>query len=256
MSRLARFLTQLFTKPVDTSDDGRRAAGEAARLLRQTEQHLGYSFRNPDLLLQALLHRSFHQQTQDTSLSNERMEFLGDAVLNLAVAEYLYGHFPGAHEGELTKIRSRLVNKRALTAYANSIDLARSVRMSHSAAQSVGKGIQTILADTFEAVIAAIYLDGGYVPARTFIERQVIGALRAGSVATADDNFKSMLLEHVQSKGMGAPRYAVSREEGPDHDRTFIVDVFVNNERLGTGVGKNKKEAEQAAAGEALRNLP
>lgn len=255
MSRLARFLTRLFGKPAGTPDDGRRAAGGPTAHLKQAERQLGYSFRNPELLHQALLHRSFHQQAQDTSLSNERMEFLGDAVLNLAVAEYLYGHFPGAHEGELTKIRSRLVNKRALTAYADSIDLARSVRMSHNAAQSVGKGIQTILADTFEAVIAAIYLDGGYAAAREFIERQVIGALRAGSVATHDDNYKSMLLEYVQAKGMGTPRYTVNREEGPDHDRTFVVDVVVNNERLGTGIGKNKKEAEQAAASEALRSL-
>ena len=255
MSRLARFLTQLFKKPADASDDRWRAADETTDHLRQAEHRLGYSFRNPDLLHQALLHRSFHQQAQDTSLSNERMEFLGDAVLNLVVAEYLYAHFPGAHEGELTKIRSRLVNKRALTAYADSIDLARSVRMSHSAAQSVGKGIQTILADTFEAVIAAIYLDGGYAAARAFIERQVIGALRSGSVATNDDNYKSMLLEYAQAKGLGTPRYTISREEGPDHDRTFVVDVIVNNERLGTGVGKNKKEAEQAAASEALRSL-
>jgi ribonuclease III len=255
MSWLARFLPQLFSRPAGTSDNGRRAAGETTGHLRHAERQLGYSFGNPDLLHQALLHRSFHQQAQDTSLSNERLEFLGDAVLNLVVAEYLYTHFPGAHEGDLTKIRSRLVNKRALTAYAESIDLGRSVRMSHSAAQSVGKGIQTILADTFEAVIAAIYLDGGYAPARTFIERQVIGALESGSVATSDDNYKSMLLEYVQAKGMGTPRYTISREEGPDHDRTFVVDVIVNNERLGTGVGKNKKEAEQAAASEALRSL-
>ncbi len=255
MNRLARFLTQLLRKPASASDHGRRATVEAIGHLPQAERQLGYSFGNPDLLHQALLHRSFHQQAQDTSLSNERMEFLGDAILNLIVAEYLYAHFPGAHEGELTKIRSRLVNKRALTIYAHSIDLARSVQMSHSAAQSVGKGIQTILADTFEAVIAAIYLDGGYGPTRAFIERQIVGALRAGSVATDDDNYKSMLLEHVQARGMGTPRYTINREEGPDHDRTFIVDVFVNNERLGTGVGKNKKEAEQAAAGEALRSM-
>lgn len=255
MSWLARFLTQLFRKPAGTPDDGRRVADASGGHLQLAERRIAYTFRNPDLLHQALLHRSFHQQAQDTSLSNERMEFLGDAVLNLVVAEYLYAHFPGAHEGELTKIRSRLVNKRALTAYADAIDLGRSVRMSHSAAQSVGKGIQTILADTFEAVIAAIYLDGGYGAARAFIERQVIIALRAGSVATDDDNYKSMLLEHVQAKGLGTPRYAISREEGPDHDRTFVVDVIVNNERLGTGVGKNKKEAEQAAAAEALRSL-
>lgn len=254
MGRLAHLLTRLFGRPADSPENGRRATDPDGQILK-TERDLGYRFRNPELLHQALLHRSFHQQAQDTSLSNERMEFLGDAILNLVVAEYLYCNFPAANEGDLTKIRSRLVNKRALTAYANSIDLARSVRMSHSAAQSVGKGIQTILADTFEAVIAAIYLDGGYQQARGFIERQVIGALRTGSVATSDDNYKSILLEYVQAKGLGTPRYAIRREEGPDHDRTFIVDVIVNNERLGTGVGKNKKEAEQAAAGEALKSL-
>jgi len=216
---------------------------------------IGYTIRNRELFVQALLHRSYHHQGHDASLSNERLEFLGDAVLNLAVAEYLYATFPSAHEGELTKIRSRLVNKRALIAYAGSVQLTRFILMSENAAQSVGKGLNTIIADTFEAIIAAIYLDGGYAEARQFVERQVRGALRKGLVATADENYKSMLLEYAQANGLGAPRYVIAREEGPDHDRTFVVDVLLNNDRKGTGSGKNKKEAEQAAAREALQDL-
>jgi ribonuclease III len=127
--------------------------------------------------------------------------------------------------------------------------------MSSSAAQSVGKGGDTILADTYEAVIAAVYLDGGYDAARRFVERQLLAAVRTGSVITADENYKSMLLEYAQSHGLGTPRYVIMHEEGPDHDRTFTVNVLLNNEPRGTGTGKNKKEAEQAAAGRALERL-
>ncbi len=127
--------------------------------------------------------------------------------------------------------------------------------MSQSAARSVGKGMETIMADTFEAVIAAIYLDGGYEAARSFVERQVLIALKKGTVRTRDENYKSMLLEYAQAEGLGIPRYAIVREEGPDHDRTFTVEVLLNNKRRGSGSGKNKKEAEQAAARRALRDL-
>jgi ribonuclease-3 len=127
--------------------------------------------------------------------------------------------------------------------------------MSPSAAQATGKGSDTIIADTYEALIAAIYLDGGYKAAKKFIERQVLAALKSGSVVTDDENYKSMLLELAQANGWGVPRYSVIREEGPDHDRTFTVEVMLNNARRGVGKGKNKKEAEQSAAGEALSSL-
>ena len=127
--------------------------------------------------------------------------------------------------------------------------------MSPSAAQSIGKGFETISADTFEAVIAAIYVDGGIAAARKFVEKQVLAAVRKGSVVTADQNYKSMLLEYAQSRGLGVPRYIIINEEGPDHDRTFTVDVMLSNIRKGSGRGKNKKEAEQAAASEALEKL-
>jgi len=223
--------------------------------LRRLQRLLGYHIRNGDIFAQALLHRSFLQRLPQATRSNERLEFLGDSILNFVIADYLYHRFPESEEGELTKIRSRLVNRKALAAYAKAIHLSDFILMSPSAAQAIGKGYDAITADTFEAIIAAIYLDGGIQPAREFIERQVLAALRKGAVVTADENYKSMLLEYAQSQGIGAPRYHIVREEGPDHDRTFTVDVMLNNVRHGRGTGKNKKDAEQAAASEALEKL-
>jgi ribonuclease-3 len=183
------------------------------------------------------------------------MEFLGDSILNLVVAEYLFDRHPDAEEGELTKARSRLVNRKALAAYAKVIHLVDFILMSPSAAQSLDKGSDAIVSDTLEAIIAAIYLDGGFQAARDFVHRQVSVALDSGAIATADENYKSRLLEYAQSHALGAPRYIIAREEGPDHDRTFTVDVLLGNSCQGTGTGKNKKEAEQAAANRALERL-
>lgn len=223
--------------------------------IKQFQRLIGYSIRNQDVFVQALLHRSFLTRVQRSVRSNERLEFFGDSILNLIVAEYLFHRFPEAEEGELTKVRSRLVNRKALAAYAKDIRLSDFILMSSSAAQSVGKGSDTIIADTYEAIIAAIYLDGGYDAARRFVERQLHIALQNGSVVTVDQNYKSLLLEFAQGKGLGTPRYVILKEEGPDHDRTFTVEVRLNNEKSGTGMGKNKKEAEQAAAREALEQI-
>ncbi|MEW6509547.1 MAG: ribonuclease III [Bacteroidota bacterium] len=223
--------------------------------LHEFEHLIGYRVRTPDLFARALVHRSSLQQRHHPTASNERLEFLGDSVLNLIVGEYLYQRYPRAEEGELTKVRSRLVNRKALAAYGKAIRLADFILTSPSAAGSLGKGHDTITADCFEAVIAAIYLDGGYDAARGFVERRVLSALKSGEVVTSDENYKSMLLEYAQAHGLGIPRYAIVKEEGPDHDRTFTVEVLLSNQKRGTGRGKNKKEAEQAAAERALGHL-
>jgi ribonuclease III len=222
---------------------------------RRLQRVLGCRIRNRDLFVQALLHRSFPQRSGHASSSNERLEYLGDSVLNLIVGEYLYVRYPNALEGDLTKMRSRLVNSKALAAYSKALHISDFILMSPSAAQSVGKGYDTIIADTFEAIVAAIYLDRGFAAARRFVERQVLHAIAHGAVATADENYKSKLLEYAQSHGLGVPRYLIIKEEGPDHDRTFTVDVLLRNERRGTGSGKNKKDAEQVAASQALNHL-
>jgi ribonuclease-3 len=252
-------LRQLFARWFGSPPAAARSTGQIpfhprfTANIREFERLIGYRIRTPALFVRALVHRSSLQQRHHASVSNERMEFLGDSVLNLIVGEYLYRHYPRAAEGELTKVRSRLVNRKALAAYGKAIQLAEFILTSPSAAGSLGKGHDTITADCFEAVIAAMYLDGGIDAARGFVERQVLSALRSGEVVTADDNYKSMLLEYAQARGLGTPRYSIVQEEGPDHDRTFTVDVFLRNEKKGTGRGKNKKEAEQAAAERALQ---
>jgi ribonuclease-3 len=254
------WLNELFKKLSETPDakNGDQESAQKTLLrkgIKQFQQLIGYSIYNQDIFVQALLHRSFMQRANAPGDSNERLEFFGDSILNLIVAEYLYHHFPDAEEGELTKVRSRLVNRKALAAYAKEIKLSEFILMSPSAAQTIGKGYDTIIADTYEAVIAAIYLDGGYEAARKFVERQVLSAMKKGSVVTADENYKSMLLEYAQSKGLGIPRYTIVKEDGPDHDRTFTVEVVLSNIMKGSGTGKNKKEAEQAAASRALEAL-
>jgi ribonuclease-3 len=223
---------------------------------QRLERTIGHRIRQQDLFVEALLHRSYLQyQDLHGKKSNERLEFLGDSVLNLIVGEYLYSHYPDAKEGDLTKRRSSLVSRKALAVYARRLNLEEFMFVSSSAAQSLERGSESMLADAYEAVIAAIYLDAGYEAAKKFVERQVLGALKSGIVGTADENYKSILLENAQAQGLGAPKYTIIKEEGPDHDRTFTVEVVVGDEPCGIGVGKTKKEAEQAAAMKAVEKI-
>ncbi len=220
------------------------------------EHILQYDIINRRYFFEALTHRSFLQVPGGgASASNERLEFLGDAVLNLVVAEFLFKRHSSAPEGDLTKIRSRLVNRKALIAYADQLHLSDFILMSSNASQLEGKGMETMLSDAFEAVIGAIYLDGGFQEARAFIERHISSATESGTVNTEDENYKSRLLELTQASGLGIPRYLTINEEGPDHDRVFTVEVSVAGNPMGIGIGKNKKDAEQEAAAKALRKL-
>jgi ribonuclease-3 len=217
---------------------------------------LQYTIRNKQLFREAFSHRSYLQLAGNKSaVSNERLEFLGDSVLNLVVAEFLFRLHPTAPEGDLTKIRSRLVNRKALTTYGRELGLESFLLMSPNAMQLPGRGMETIIADAYEAVIGAMYLDGGYQQTKQFAERCLATAMERGGIGYADDNFKSRLLELAQAGGFGAPRYVTIHKEGPEHDRTFTVEVFVGNASYGTGYGKNKKDAEQAAAEQALRKF-
>jgi ribonuclease-3 len=220
------------------------------------ESALGYSISRHDLFHEALSHRSYLQSPEGAGLvSNERLEFLGDAVLNILVAEYLFETRSLAPEGELTKLRARLVNRKALAHYARNLGLERFLLVSSQADQLSGRGMETILSDAFEAVTGAIYLDGGYEEARAFISRTVIETYRNGQIGALDENYKSMLLEHAQAEGIGVPRYLTIGEKGPDHDRTFTVAVQLGGRQYGSGSGKNKKDAEQEAARAALKSL-
>jgi ribonuclease-3 len=230
--------------------------GDPTRPLEDLQSRLQYGFHNPDLLEQALKHRSYVYAVEEGSMaSNERLEFLGDAVLDLIITEYLFRRFHSKREGELTQIKSLLVSKVVLAEKGRDIGLGDFLFLSKEEIQSGGRKRTSIIGDAFEALLGAIYLDGGLGPARGFIERVLL--------AEVDDiisdgnylNFKSVLLEHTQSEGQGHPRYLVSAEEGPDHRKIFSVEVLINGDRLGEGQGRSKKEAQQMAAKAALKHL-
>ncbi len=213
---------------------------------------IGYQPTRWDLFVEALLHRSYAQHAGEKWQPNERLEFLGDAILSFLVADYLHRHHPAMEEGDLTKVRSRLVNRRILAQRAKELHINEFLFLSASAAQS---GSESILSDAFEALIGALYLDGGIEAARTFVTRTLLSRDEILEGALMDDNYKSALLEYAQAHSLGTPRYSIVNEAGPDHDRRFTVEVTVGSERYGSGAGKSKKEAEQAAAAEALERI-
>jgi ribonuclease III len=223
---------------------------------KRFESELQYRIRTKSLFCQAVLHRSYLQFAETPEIhSNERLEFLGDSILNMVVAERLYLQYPDAEEGDLTIMRARLVNRKALVYYAKKIHLRDFLLLSNSASQTAEKGADTILSDAYEAVIGAVYLDGGLDAAKRFVERQLTSVLKEGTLQEADENYKSALLEYAQANSRPLPHYTILKEEGPDHDRTFTVEVFVGDGMTGVGMGKNKKEAEQAAAQHALSQM-
>lgn len=216
---------------------------------------IGYSPRNWELFVQSLLHRSYLQFVGQRWKSNERLEFLGDSVLNAAVAEFLYVNYPEMEEGDLTKLRSRLVNRKILAQRAKELHLSDFMLLSSSAVQSIDSGSESILADAFEAILGAIFLDGGTDAARHFVSRTLLANREVLDSVQADDNYKSALLEYSQRHSAGIPRYSVLKEEGPEHDRRFTVEVIIGNQSVGTGVGRSKKDAEQSAAAHALEKF-
>jgi len=220
------------------------------------EAKLDHVFRDPLLLDNALLHRSHahvvHHSRED---SNERLEFLGDAVLGLVVNDYLFRRFSEASEGELTKMKSLLVCRDRLAEVAADLELGAHIRMSRSEAATGGRHRASILADTTEAVICAVYLDGGLSAAQHVIARCLLADSDSLLARRSQDNHKSRLQELIQGRFKSPPRYRVISADGPDHARIFQVSVSYNGHVLGCGQGPNKKTAEQEAAREALAAL-
>jgi ribonuclease-3 len=213
-------------------------------------------FRDLALLKLALTHRSYLSVTgQGPRESNERLEFLGDSILGLVTSEFLYRRHPDEHEGQLTKTKSLLVSKAILSRRALRIGLGRFVLMSHSEVESGGRQRLSILADAFESVIGAIYLDQGFEPARSFIYKHLLSESDAITSDKRHTNYKSHLQEYVQNSFRTHPVYRIRSEYGPDHSKYFMVEVMVGKRTLGEGRGHNKKEAEQAAARDALEKV-
>jgi ribonuclease-3 len=220
------------------------------------ESVIGHAFRRPELLRQALTHRS-HTGQHDGSRasSNERLEFLGDAVLDLCVSHHLFQRFPDKKEGELTKLKSIIVSGPFLVRLAGEIGLGRHLLISESEERTGGRQRASILEDAFEALLGALYLDGGLEVAEAFVCRHILDGLDLGQASRDNRNYKSLLLELSQSRGRGNPVYRVVGEMGPDHSKYFTVEVLVGEEALGRGTGASKKKAEQEAAREGLAAL-
>ncbi len=224
--------------------------------LLQLQEKIGYRFKKVGLLGTALKHRSYtHASGEKATESNERLEFLGDAVLGLVVGEYLYQKFPHQREGELSQLKSHLVSKAVLSERADEIGLDGYLFLSGPEVLSNNEGRASIITDAFEALIGAIYLDGGLDAASRFLRRHLLHASGRLTPPKKHPNFKSILLEYSQAKGKGSPHYVLKSQEGPDHQKLFTVEVFVQEQSLGKGKGRSKKEAEQAAAKEALERL-
>lgn len=212
-------------------------------------------FRHPYLLQQALTHRSFlGGEAEHLPASNERLEFLGDAVLELTVIEHLFRMFPDDREGELTQKKSLLVSKPVLADCADGLELGEFLLLSDAERESGGGERDSILADAFEALLGAIYLDQGLEVARDFVRRWLLTDVKSILNDSEKQNFKSLLQEQVQARVRLHPRYRVVSQEGPDHEKRFTIEVVVRGEVLGRGSGHNKKAAEQQAARDAIES--
>lgn len=219
------------------------------------QSKLGVSFQNEELLLTALTHRSYLNENRTFHLPhNERLEFLGDAVLELVITEHLYATYPNP-EGELTSWRSAIVRGEMLAKIAEPLGVGEALQMSRGEAKSGGRTRQALLANAFEAIIGAIYLDQGYDAAKDFIHRHLVGHLPEIIAGKLDRDPKSELQEKAQDKYGVTPRYEVVDSEGPDHAKTFTVGVSVDGKRLGEGTGSSKQQAEQSAARAALSSM-
>ena len=222
--------------------------------MRAIEDKLGYVFKNRGLLINALTHSSYANENRGRSCeSNERLEFLGDSVLGLVVADALYRRCPELPEGRMTRLRAQLVCEESLHSVASRLGLGEYIRLGRGEEHTGGRSRASILADATEALIAAMYLDGGMEVARDFIARYILSGRENGYVAFGDS--KTELQELVQKKSGSVLSYELLAESGPDHDKTFTSQVSLNGRPIGSGEGRTKKEAEQAAARAALLEL-
>lgn len=219
--------------------------------MKTLEQKINYTFKNENYLHRALCHSSYANENKLEEGSNERLEFLGDAVLSIIVSEHIFKNYTHLPEGDLTKIRASLVCEKALSGFAREIDLGNALLLGKGEQNNGGKERPSILCDAFEALIAAIYLDGGIEPASEFVLHFVERELKNHNMGVFVD-YKTTLQEVIQKNPEERVEYVLIEETGPDHNKSFTVDVMLNSNRIGRGIGRSKKQAEQLAAKEAL----
>ena len=222
--------------------------------MQELEKKLQYEFKDKALLSNALTHSSYANENRRSGIeSNERLEFLGDSILGMVVAEFLYRRYGDMPEGRMTRFRAELVCERSLHAVAEEIDLGSYISLGRGEEQGGGRTRPSILADAVEAVLAAVYLDGGFAAEKRIIDRFILANALNGECDSAD--YKTRLQEYLQRDGSQDITYAMIAERGPDHMKTFTAEVSLNGRSLGTGEGHSKKAAEQAAARSALEVL-
>ena len=223
-------------------------------MIKDLETAIGYRFKNISLLQNALTHSSYaNERWHDSLKSNERLEFLGDSILGMVVAEYLYRNFPDRPEGELTRMRADMVCETSLAVVANKLDLGSHLLLGHGEEQGGGRTRPSILADAVESVIAAAFLDGGFEAAERIIKQFILVEVPVTRLHNRD--YKTALQELVQQKKNQVLSYALVGESGPDHDKSFQVEVSLNGTVVGSGNGRSKKRAEQDAARVAIEHL-
>ena len=223
-------------------------------MIKDLEAAIGYQFKNITLLQNALTHSSYANERWHNSLaSNERLEFLGDSVLGMVVAEYLFSHFQDRPEGELTRMRADMVCEKTLAAVANRVNLGEHLLLGHGEEQGGGRKRDSILADAVESIIAASFLDGGMEAAKGIIQRFILSDVPV--IKPHNMDYKTALQEQVQQKKNQVLTYHLVGESGPDHNKQFAVEVQLNGKPIGSGIGSSKKRAEQDAARMALEAL-
>lgn len=225
------------------------------RDVKELQTRIGITFRKVELLRQAFTHSSYVNEHRIAGhKDNERLEFLGDAVLELTVSEFLYDTYPGRSEGELTKLRASIVCEPSLVTFAEDLDFGAFVLLGKGEELTGGRTRPALLADVFESFIGALYMDQGLESVKTFLNKHVFPKISSeGKLLVVD--YKTQLQEHIQHHGMGALEYRIVDERGPAHEREFVAEVYMEMRLLGTGAGRSKKEAEQQAASQALTKL-
>ena len=248
--------SRVFSMPLlRTISGGNRTPAQRKRILRDFEVRAGIRFRNPDLLNQAFAHRSWANETQEESENNERLEFLGDSVLGLVTAEYLYTELPDRPEGDLARIKSFVVSEDSLAEIALILGVDLVVLIGKGEENSGGRKKKAILADAMEAIIGAYFLDSGFKNARKFVRTILAPQIQRVLENKHKKDYKTLLQEYVQKRFRSYPKYQLDKRTGPDHDRTFWMNVVIDEKTYGPGKGKNKKGAEQNAAKIAYQAL-
>ncbi|MGL5507790.1 MAG: ribonuclease III [Paraclostridium sp.] len=228
--------------------------GNILNNISKFEKIISYEFKNKQYILEALTHSSYSNENKSYAF-NERLEFLGDSVLGIVISDYLFKNETELPEGELTKLRANIVCEESLSEVAKKIELGTHILLGRGEEATGGRDRISILADTFEAVIAAIYLDGGIDNAKKFVLTQMDEIIQDSVKGRIFRDYKTHLQEVIQSQGESNITYDLLEEIGPDHNKRFVMQVKLNEEVLGTGEGKSKKEAEQSAAKQALRRM-